>query len=126
MDSAIMTFLSADESFWADPFLYPLCLTGLGRNEAELQLRRGRLENIRPRDGLVADYTERMSFGNGAELVFRIYRKDAAYIVIPALTPGPAATTEERDAVQSINYRYGISGVTLDRLREECALAEDR
>ncbi len=124
LDGDIRPLLSADESFWADPFLYPQCLTGLGRDEAELHLRRGRLENIRPRDGLPVDYQEQMYFGNGAELSFSIYRKDSSFIVIPTLTPGPAASPEERAALASINYRYGISGVTLEKLLEECRQAE--
>lgn len=124
VDAGILPFLSADESFWADPFLYPLCLTGLGRAEADGQLRRGRLENIRPREGLTVDYTAKLYFGNGAEIRFSLYRKDASYIVIPTLLPGPAVSDADRQALQSINYRYSISGVTLDKLLEECALAE--
>lgn len=123
LDSKISGLLSADESFWADPFLYPLCLTGLGRAEAESQLRRGRLENIRPSEGLTADHSARLFFGNGAEILFDIYRKDESYVVIPQLVPGPAASGEEREAILSINYRYGISGITLGNLLEECGLA---
>lgn len=124
VDGGIQSYLSVDESFWADPFLYPQCLTGLGRAEAEESLRRGKIENIRPRDGLEADYTGRLYFGNGAEILFGIYKKDSAYIVIPALTPGPAASDVERAAISRINYRYGISGLTLDNLLEELRQAE--
>ena len=124
VDGGIQPYLTADESFWADPFLYPQCLTGLGRAEAEEGLRRGKLENIRPREGLAADYTGRLYFGNGAEILFSIYRKDSSYIVIPSLTPGPAASDLERAAVSRISYRYGISGLTLDNLLEELRQAE--
>lgn len=124
LDSEIGTLLSAEESFWADPFLYPQCLTGLGRAEAEMHLRRGRLENIRPREGLPVDRSARLFFGNGAEICFDIYSKDGSYIVIPTLSPGPAASEEERVAILSINYRYGISGTTLENLLEECGQAD--
>ena len=124
VEAGILPFLSAEESFWADPFLFPLCLTGLDRAEAESGLRRGRLENIRPREGLAVDHSAKLYFGNGAEILFDIYRKDSSYIVIPTLRPGPAVTEEARLALSSINYRYGISGLTLDRLLEECSLSE--
>ncbi len=124
LDGGITAFLSVEESFWADPFLYPLCLTGLERNEAELMLRRGKIENIRPREGLPVDYEERLSFGNGASILFSIYRKDSSYIVIPSLKPGPAVSEEERLAISTINYRYSISGTTLEKLLEECSLSE--
>lgn len=125
VDDGILPLLSADESFWADPFLYPQCLTGLGRAEADGQLRRGKLENIRPREGLTADYSAKLYFGNGSEIQFSLYRKDSSYIVIPTLLPGPAASEADRQAVQAINYRYSISGVTLTNLLEECALAAE-
>ncbi len=125
VDAGILPLLSADESFWADPFLYPQCLTGLGRAEADGQLRRGRLENIRPREGLAVDYVAKLYFGNGAEILFSVYRKDAAYIVIPTLLPGPAVSDEDRQALQAVNYRYSISGVTLDNLLEACALSAE-
>ena len=124
VDGGIQPYLTADESFWADPFLYPQCLTGLGRAEAEEGLRRGKLENIRPREGLEADYTDRLYFGNGAEILFSIYKKDSSYIVIPALTPGLAASDEERAAISRISYRYGISKMTLDNLLEELRQAD--
>ncbi|MBQ3798928.1 MAG: DUF4340 domain-containing protein [Treponema sp.] len=124
LDAGIQPYLTADESFWADPFLYPQCLTGLGRAEAEEGLRRGKLENIRPREGLEADYSGRLYFGNGAEILFRIYKKESSYIVIPALTPGLAASDEERAAISRISYRYGISGLTLGNLLEELRQAE--
>ncbi len=124
VDGGIQSYLTAEESFWADPFLYPQCLTGLGRAEAEEGLRRGKIENVRPREGLQADYTGRMYFGNGAEILFSIYKKESSYIVIPTLTPGLAASDADRAAISRISYRYGISGMTLDNLLEELHQAD--
>ncbi|MBQ9538441.1 MAG: DUF4340 domain-containing protein [Treponema sp.] len=124
IDDAIAAFLNVEESFWADPFIYPQCLTGLARQEADAHLRRGRLENVRPREGLAVDYREKIYFGNGAVISFNIYKKNQLFIVIPTLTPGPAASEPERKAIESINYRYSISGTTLERLLEECRQAE--
>ncbi len=124
VDAKIIPFLTVDEAFWADPFLYPQCLTGLERGEMELMLRRGKLENIRPREGLPVDYTARIYFGNGAEIIFSIYKKDSSFIIIPTLCPGPAVPEDDRNALASINYRYSISGVTLNNLLEECSLSD--
>ena len=118
-DDAIASFLSADESFWADPFVYPQCLTGADRAASESFLRRGLLLNIAPRDGLPVYAELKKDFGNGASARFFIYEKDDAFVVIPSFSAGPAFGAAERDMLEKLNYRYSISAWTYERWAAE-------
>ena len=112
-DNTLQQFLTADESYWADPYIVPVLLSD------EEGLRRGKLENIAPRDGLQPDYSLKKECGNGARALFKIYKKDDSYIVIPTFVASPAFAQKDAEAIAAINYRYSISGWTLERLIEE-------
>ncbi len=114
---SILVFIKTEESFWADPFVYPQCITGLSRRESEGFLRRGVLST--ETTGNVADHVIRKDFGNGAEAIYRIYRKDDSYIVVPSFRGGIAYSDVDKETVESLNYRYSISAWTLDKFLKE-------
>ncbi len=114
--TSMESFLNTDESFWADPFLCPQCITGYDRMSSESLLRRGQIQNIAPRDGLPIDFNLKKDLENGGYIKYAIYRKDKEYIVIPTLMPGPAASEKDAELFGTINYRYSISSVTLEKL----------
>ncbi len=117
VDDGIASYLSVDESFWADPFLVPLCLGG----EESSRLRRGSIQNIAPREGLPVNFVVRRDLPNGAAVDFAIYKRELDYIVIPSFRAGPAASAEESAFLEKLNYRYSISTLTFERL----SLAEE-
>lgn len=117
--SFIENFLSTEESFWADPFLYPQCITGYDRRKSESLFRRGQIQNIGFKEGLSVDFNLQKYFENGSNILFNIYKNDKEFIVIPSLKTGPALSQKDAELVSSINYRYSISSVTLDRLLED-------
>ncbi len=117
-DNSIKTYLTADVSFWSDPFMYPQCVTGYGRTKSESLLRHGTLLNIAPADYIKPVDTKRIDYENGAKGIFAIYEKDDEYVIIPVFTAGIAASDEERNAIQSINYRYSISKWTYEKFVE--------
>ena len=119
IDDSISSYLSADESFWADPFVYPQALPGADRAASESFLRRGLLLNIAPREGLPETNVLARDFGNGALARFRIYEKDGSYVVIPSFSAGPASGSAERSMLESLNYRYSISAWTYERWLSE-------
>ena len=118
-EDVIKSYLNTEESFWADPFIYPQCITGYSRSVSESLLRRGSIINLSPREGLDCDYRIKRDFENGAEAVFDVYKKDDEYIVIPYFKAGPAFSEEDRNAVESLSYRYTVSQWTLDRFEKE-------
>lgn len=118
-DLRIKSFLSTDESFWADPFIFPQCVTEYSRAREEGILRRGRLAAISPREGLEPGRIVRTDFENGAGASLKIYSKDDEFVVIPSFSAGPAFPAEEKDALEKLNYRYTISAWTLERLLGE-------
>ncbi|MCR5763285.1 MAG: hypothetical protein K6G00_07885 [Treponema sp.] len=117
--SPLESFLTTEESFWADPFLYPQCITGYDRNYSEILLRRGLIQNIAPKDGLTVDFNLKKDFENGSIINFKIYKKDKEYIVIPYVNAGPAISEKDLAIISKINYRYSISAVTCEKLLEE-------
>ena len=114
VDNAIASYLSVDESFWADPFIIPRCLS-----PQDSTLRRGSIQNLAPREGLPVDHSVKKDLSNGASASFAIYKRDADYIVIPSFQANPAASLEEIKLLEKVNYRYSISPLTFERLLEE-------
>ncbi len=112
-------YLQTSPSFWADPFLYPICITEYERNKAEKGLRRGLIEALIPREGLEPEKIIRKDFENGASIKLNLYLKDSEYIVIPEFIPGPAFTEKARKVLNKLNYRYSISLYTAQKLFEE-------
>ncbi|MBR4385898.1 MAG: DUF4340 domain-containing protein [Treponema sp.] len=119
--AALASFLGggALSSFWADPFVYPQCLTEYSRQKSESILRHGRLEDIAPASHLKPDFVWSKDFENGSLAKFSVYKKDGSFIVLPLFVPGPAFSDEEKSAISSINYRYSISPATLENFRKE-------
>jgi len=119
--SSISSFINggANASFWADPFIYPQCVTEYSRQKSENTLRHGQIENIMPAKHLKADYVYAKDFENGSVAKYSIYKKDDSFIVIPAFIPGPAYADEEKSALSSINYRYSISPSTFENFIKE-------
>ncbi len=116
IESDISSFLTTDESFWADPYIFPDCITEKNKKTSDLALLRGRIENVTFQEGVSADYTVKKSFENGAEIVFSVYECDANFFIVPHLIPGPAFSKLEINALQKINYRYSVSRWTYERL----------
>ncbi len=116
---AIENYLNLDSNFWADPFLYPQCLTHYSRNQSESLLRHGNLVNLSPAKHLIPDLILSKDFENGSSASFAIYKKDASYVVIPSFKASPVFSDEDVKALQDISYRYSVSSVTLERFKED-------
>lgn len=114
--SSMDDFLNTDESFWADSYLYPQMVTDYDKNTSESLLRRGKLQNITPRDGLPVDFNLTKDFENGSTINFAIYKKDEEFIVIPTFKSGPATAEKDKQLIENLNYRYSISSWTLENL----------
>lgn len=102
-----------DASFWADPFIEPVCATGRTRAHSETQLRRGRLAYLSPSESVRPVKVEQRLFDSSVKAVYSIYEKDSSFIVIPSFF------SAENEALSKISYRYFISQHTLDRFLEE-------
>ncbi len=112
--TSIENFLTTEESFWADPFLFPQCITDYDRRYSETLLRRGKIQNLAPRNGLPVKFNLQKDFENGGIVNYAIYEKDKEFIVIPSFIAGPATSEKDSKLINSINYRYSISAVTCE------------
>ena len=93
-------------SFWADPFLIPLCI----RNKAENRdsgLRRGELAYIKPAEHVKPIKILKKSFDSGYTGVYSFYEKDDQIVVIPEFSGN--------DYAELISYRYTISKWTYEK-----------
>lgn len=117
--SSIKPFLKTDESFWADPFIYPQCATNYSRTESERLLRHGELSALEPNDGLVPDAVLKKDFENGSQVRFSLYKMKDEYLVIPVFFAGPAFSSCDKKNLEELNYRFLISEWTKQRLVEE-------
>ncbi len=115
-DDNMSAFLTTDESYWVDPFIFPQSLTGYSRSESEQFLRHGRMCSFVQPDK-EADFFAVKDFGNGSRASFYFYKGDGGYTVHPVFEAGPAFPPETKKQISSINYNYNISEWTFESLR---------
>ena len=111
----IVTYLKTDSSFWADPFIYPQCITDYSRRQSESLLRRGKLVNFDSSIN-VEERILKKDFENGAQAIFAIYKNNDDYIVQPFFTSGVLYDEQVKNTISKINYCYSISSWTYERL----------
>lgn len=123
MDDSIATYLTAQTSFWADPYVYPRAVTGMSDSQSQTMLRHGQIVYAPETLTQAPVKVITKEFENSAVSTISIYSldKDAAsdYLVIPSFTPSPASTPTERQAISSCNYAYTISAWTEQKLISE-------
>lgn len=110
--TSVSNFLFKDASFWADPYIEPLCVTD--ETEISAKLRRGRLVYLSPSENIKPEKVVSKIFSNTNKAVYSIYKKDDSYIVIPSFS----SLEKNTDAIKSINYRYSISQWTYEKFLE--------
>ena len=116
--SDIMTYLTLNQSFWADPYIFPRLLTGLSDAESSSLLRRGLIQNALCEG--TADLTLNKDFCDGSVLRLSLYKQDdGSYLVNAVCAPGPADSDYRARTVRAINYSYAISAWTYERLVQE-------
>ena len=108
----VSNFLFKDASFWADPYIEPLCVTD--ENETSAKLRRGQFIYLSPSENIKPEKVVLKIFSNTNKAVYSIYKKDDSYIVIPSFS----SLEKNADAIKSINYRYSISQWTYEKFLE--------
>lgn len=127
MENDISLYLNVKSSFYADPYLFPLCVTYFSEEEKSSLLRHGIINDSlkEKRECLKSDPVNilRKDFADGSGIKFKFYRtadqKENTYTVIPEFTPSITASLEEKNAVNRFNYTYSISSWTYDRLFSE-------
>ncbi|MBO6176190.1 MAG: hypothetical protein J6O39_01420 [Treponema sp.] len=108
-------YLTTDRSFWCDPYIQPVFITG-NQEESERSLRRGRLTE--------ADFSSkeqnpdsilRYTAENGNMTTLYIKKQDDTYIIRPSFT---AYSTEKQKYFSIFNYSYRISQTTYNGLKK--------
>lgn len=110
--TSVSNFLFKDASFWADPYIEPLCIADEGKTTA--RLRRGQLVYLSPTENIKPQKVISRIFSSTRKAVYSIYKKDDAYIVIPSFS----SLEKDENAIKSINYRYSISQWTYEKFLE--------
>ncbi|MGN0728260.1 hypothetical protein [Treponema sp.] len=110
--TGLSAFVFKDSSFWADPYIAPVCASGA---ESSSSLRRGPLVYLSPSSSIKPEKVITRIFPNETKAVYSIYSRENSYIVIPLFFP----QGEDAEAVKSINYRYSISQWTYNKFLEE-------
>lgn len=119
MEQSIMNFMTTQSSFWCDPYLYPQYVTGLNDSESSSFLRHGQVAKAIEMSEKPVQ-TVKKSFGNGAELVLKIFKQQSNdYYVVPTFTSSVTSGAQERKAISSLSYSYTISAWTYEKLLEE-------
>ncbi len=116
--SDISTYLTLNTSFWADPYIFPLMVTGLSSSEAASSLRRGLLQQSLCEGE--SDFVLQRDFSGGTELVLSFYKQtDGSYLVNAVCRAGPAASAYQKKILETVRYSYSISAWTYQRILEE-------
>lgn len=127
IDDDISIYLNTKSSFYADPYLYPLCLTEFSVGEKAALLRHGNIYNsLEEKDKCMqSDLLNvlRKDFADGSGVILKIYKiegqKDNTYTVVPEYIPSLTAGKNERTAFNKLNYCYSISSWTYEKLLNE-------
>jgi len=116
-ENNIETYLNTSVSFWADPFLFPRCVTGYSRKESESLLRRGQISYSPLGNELKILNNYSKTFENESKVNFTFYENiDGTIFVLPSFTVGPSVSQGVYDAVSKIRYSYTISRWTYEQL----------
>ncbi|MBQ0039128.1 MAG: hypothetical protein KBS64_01715 [Treponema sp.] len=111
-ESSVVNFIyEKDSSFWADPYLVPVCARNPEEAKNDAGLRRGQLVYLKPAEHIKPFDTMELEFDYGVKAYYAFYEKDDAVVVIPSF--------EGNDYLKSLNYRYSISRWTYDRFIKE-------
>lgn len=115
-ENDISTYLNADASFWADPYLYPEIVTEYSRAQSETLLRRGKIISFNS-NGAEPDRTYIKAFENEATVYLKMYENsDNTYSVKVELEASPFASPDKMKAISKLHYSYSISTWTYDNL----------
>lgn len=117
-DFEIRSFLNASSSFWVDPFLFPVFLSGTASVNMQSSFRHGILMPIVPLPDETVNVLKK-TFENGSRAVFSVYETDEDIIIVPKFYASQSASQTEQDAVRSCNYRYSLSQWTYERILED-------
>lgn len=120
IDNGITSFLTNEESFWCDPYLYPQVIIKESNTNA---LRHGKLIPMELSKGELCT-VKNNDFGNGTEINLAIYRgsqinDETEYYVFPTIISSAAYTESEKLAIKRISYAYSISAWTYEKLMQQ-------
>ena len=97
-------------SFWADPYLIPLCAR-LDSDKNDSGLRRGELAYIKPAEHIKPFNAVSKDLNSGVKAVYNFYEKEDQIVVIPEFSGN--------EILSKLNYRYTISKWTYDKFIKE-------
>ena len=117
-DFDIRSYLNASSSFWADPFLFPVFLSGNSSVNMQSSYRHGSMlpVSVLPEETI---NVMKKTFENGSRAVFSVYETDDDIIVVPQFYASQSMSQVEQDAVRKCNYRYSLSQWTYERILED-------
>ncbi len=127
IENDISLYLNAKSSFYADPYLYPVCITSFTQEEKVSLLRHGTInDSLKEKNecvNLIPVNVLRKDFADGSGVKLKVYRtfgqQENTYTVIPEYTAAISAGNEEKSAVLKMNYSYSISSWTYGKLLDE-------
>ena len=117
-DFDIRSYLNAESSFWADPFLFPVFVSGSASVNMQSSYRHGLMLPVSTLPEQPVN-TMRKTFENGARAVFSVYETEDDFIVVPQFYASQSASQTEQDAVRKCNYRYSLSQWTYEHILED-------
>lgn len=117
-DFDIRSYLNSNSSFWVDPFLFPVFLSGTASVNMQSSYRHG---IMMPLSSLPEEPVNvlKKTFENGARAVFSVYETEDDIIIVPQFFASQSMTQLEQDAVRKCNYRYSLSQWTYEHILED-------
>lgn len=117
-DYDIRSYLNASSSFWSDPFLFPVFLSGNNSASMQSSYRHGTLMPVAPLPEETIHVLKK-TFENGSCAVFSVYETENDIVVVPQFYASQSMTQTEQDALRRCNYRYSLSEWSLERILED-------
>ncbi|MCR5217979.1 hypothetical protein [Treponema sp.] len=107
--------LTTDRSFWCDPYICPLLITG-NQEESERSLRRGKLTDINTKKEVSSLITsKKFNLKNGSKVILNFIKDNDTWIVSPEFL---AYKEEDQKVFSLFNYSYRISQTTYEGLQK--------
>ncbi|MBP5452257.1 MAG: DUF4340 domain-containing protein [Treponema sp.] len=117
-DFSLRSYLNADASFWADPFFFPVFLSGSASVNMQSSYRHGVMLPLLPLPEEPVKVLKK-TFENGSRAVYSVYENEDEFIIFPQFYASQSMSQIEQEAVRKCNYRYSLSQWTYQRILED-------
>ena len=117
-DFEMRSYLNSSSSFWADPFLFPVFLSGTASVNMQSSYRHGSMMPIAALPDEPVNVLKK-TFENGSRAVYSVYETEDDIIIVPQFYASQSMTQLEQDAIRKCNYRYSLSQWTYEHILED-------